>query len=123
MKLDPPMLTRGPLTNKMYVVTHGKVEPHPTRPGQTMVTASVKYDVSDQFVALAEDWAEQRERVLREALENPSRELLHRMWEDGHELRKPDGKKVLTWEERAAAILRKAAAALAVSPEQPEGEA
>jgi hypothetical protein len=52
MKLDPPLLTEGPLSGRVYVVTHGKVEPHPTREGESMVTASVKYDVTEQFNAL-----------------------------------------------------------------------
>ena len=56
MKLDPPLLTRGPLTGKVYVVTHGKVLPHPTRDGQTIVEASRKYDVSDQFMALVDEY-------------------------------------------------------------------
>lgn len=55
MRLDPPMLTHGPLTDRVYVVTHGKVEPHPTIEGRTMVTATVKYDVTDQFVALVDE--------------------------------------------------------------------
>jgi hypothetical protein len=53
-KLDPPMLTEGPLSGAVFVVTYGKVEPHPTMEGKTMVIASVKYDVTDQFEALAE---------------------------------------------------------------------
>lgn len=53
MKLDPPMLTEGPLSGNVYVVTHGKVKSHPTEDGKTMVIASVKYDVTDQFQALA----------------------------------------------------------------------
>lgn len=52
MKFDPPLLTEGPLSGRVYVVTHGKIEPHPTFEGQTMVTASVKYDVTEQFEAL-----------------------------------------------------------------------
>lgn len=55
MRLDPPMLTRGPLSGAIYVVTHGKIEPHPTIPGRTMVIASVKYDVTDQFQALMDE--------------------------------------------------------------------
>lgn len=53
MKFDPPLLTEGPLSGKVFVVTHGKVEPHPTREGETMITASVKYDVTEQFEVLA----------------------------------------------------------------------
>ena len=55
MKLEPPILTRGPLSDHVYVVTHGKVEPHPTEKGKTMVIASVKYDVTDQFMALDDE--------------------------------------------------------------------
>lgn len=55
MKLDPPMLSRGGLSGRVYVITHGKVEPHPTKPDKTMVTASVKYDITDQFEALVEE--------------------------------------------------------------------
>jgi hypothetical protein len=58
MKLNPPMLTEGPLSGRVYVVTHGKVEPHPTEEGRTMVTASVKYDVTEQFEVLAARRAE-----------------------------------------------------------------
>ena len=54
MRFVPPLLTEGPLTGKVYVVTHGKTEPHPTIAGETMVIASVKYDVTDQFDALAD---------------------------------------------------------------------
>ena len=58
MKLDPPVLTIGPLSGRVYVVTHGKVEPHPTREGEQMLTASKKYDVTDQFeeVAKSLEW-------------------------------------------------------------------
>jgi hypothetical protein len=55
MKFEPPILSRGPISGRVYVITHGKIEPHPTGPGQTMVTASVKYDVTDQFNALLDE--------------------------------------------------------------------
>lgn len=51
-QFDPPLLTEGPLSGRILVVTHGKVEPHPTIDGETMITASRKYDVTDQFDAL-----------------------------------------------------------------------
>lgn len=54
MKFDPPLLNEGPLSGAVFVVTHGKVHPHPTREGETMIEASVKYDVTEQFEALAE---------------------------------------------------------------------
>jgi hypothetical protein len=53
MKFDPPILTEGPLTGAVYVVTHGKLLPHPTREGETIIESSVKYDVTDQFNELA----------------------------------------------------------------------
>ncbi len=52
MKFDPPLLTVGPLSGKVYVVTHGKRYPHPTIEGETIIEASIKYDVTDQFDAL-----------------------------------------------------------------------
>lgn len=53
MKFDPPLLTEGPLSGAVFVVTYGKLRPHPTREGETLIEASVKYDVTDQFEALA----------------------------------------------------------------------
>lgn len=53
MKFDPPILSRGGLTGRIYVITHGKVLPHPTRAGETLIEASKKYDVTDQYEALA----------------------------------------------------------------------
>ncbi len=53
MKFNPPLLRQGPLSGKVYVVTHGKEYPHPTIEGETIIEASVKYDVTDQFEALA----------------------------------------------------------------------
>jgi hypothetical protein len=47
MKFDPPILTRGPLSGRVYVVTHGKV----LDKGQ--IEATRKYDVTEQFDALA----------------------------------------------------------------------
>lgn len=60
MKFDPPKLTIGPLSNLVYVVTHGKEEPHPTIKGQTMITATVKYDITDQFFGVAEEMHKRR---------------------------------------------------------------
>lgn len=45
-KLDPPLLTDSPISGRVYVVTVGKV-----RGG--VVEATTKYDVTDQFEALA----------------------------------------------------------------------
>jgi hypothetical protein len=52
MKFDPPRLTRGPLSGRIFVVTHGKVLANDER-GE-VIEASVKYDVTDQFAALAD---------------------------------------------------------------------
>jgi hypothetical protein len=56
VKFDPPILSRGGLSGRVYVITHGKVEPHPNPEyaarGESMVTASRKYDVTEQFDAL-----------------------------------------------------------------------
>jgi hypothetical protein len=51
MKFNPPILTRGPLSGSIYVVTHGKVLPHPDGE-HTIIEASVKYDVTEQYNAL-----------------------------------------------------------------------
>lgn len=48
-KLEPPMLTLGPLSGEIFVVTYGRVTDHPTVPDATMVIASTKYNVTDQF--------------------------------------------------------------------------
>lgn len=63
MKLDPPRLTVGPFSDAVFVVTHGKVEPHPTIPDRMMVTATVKYDVTEQFTALASERSARVEQV------------------------------------------------------------
>lgn len=47
MKFDPPRLTRGPLSGRVFVVTHGK------ELGEGRIEASCKYDVTEQFDALA----------------------------------------------------------------------
>lgn len=52
MKFDPPLLTEGPLSGAVFIVTHGKVLPHPTREGETIIEASVKYDITDQFESM-----------------------------------------------------------------------
>jgi hypothetical protein len=58
MKFDPPILSRGGLSGRIYVITHGKEEPHPNAEraaqGHTLITASVKYDVTEQYEALRE---------------------------------------------------------------------
>lgn len=54
MKFDPPFLTRGPLSGRVMVVTHGKIIGHDEQ-GRPKIQASVKYDVTDQFNALCVD--------------------------------------------------------------------
>jgi hypothetical protein len=56
-KLDPPLLTRGPVSGRVYVVTHGKVTGEGDE-GRQRVEASVKFDVTDQFDALVRDTGE-----------------------------------------------------------------
>jgi hypothetical protein len=46
-RLDPPLLTEGPLSGAVFVVTVGKVL------DGGMVESTTKYDVTDQFDALA----------------------------------------------------------------------
>jgi hypothetical protein len=55
-KLDPPLLTRGPVSGRVYVVTHGKVTGEDDE-GRQRVEASVKFDVTDQFDALVSEMA------------------------------------------------------------------
>lgn len=52
-KFDPPLLVEGPLSGAVFVITHGKRRPHPMIPGEELIEASVKYDVTDQFEGLA----------------------------------------------------------------------
>lgn len=47
-KLDPPQLRSGPLSGRVLVITHGKFE-------GDYLEASRKYDVTDQFDALARE--------------------------------------------------------------------
>ena len=51
MKFDPPILTRGPLSGRVYIVTHGKV----LDAEKGHIEASRKYDVTDQFEALVKE--------------------------------------------------------------------
>jgi hypothetical protein len=52
MKFDPPQLRTGELSGRIYVITHGKEIETPNGPG---IEASRKYDVTDQFWALAKE--------------------------------------------------------------------
>lgn len=54
MKFNPPKLTTGPLSGRVFVVTHGKVTGHDDE-GREQIEASVKYDVTDQFERLARE--------------------------------------------------------------------
>jgi hypothetical protein len=53
-RLDPPLLSEGPLSGRVYVVTHGSVEFGSDENGRALITASKKYDITDQFDQLAE---------------------------------------------------------------------
>lgn len=52
MKLDPPRLSIGGLSGRVYVTTHGKII-EVTEDGRELIESTVKYDVTDQFDALA----------------------------------------------------------------------
>lgn len=53
-KLDPPRLSRGGLTGRIFVTTHGKILGHDAQ-GRELIESSVKYDVTEQFYAIASD--------------------------------------------------------------------
>ncbi len=55
MKLDPPRLSVGGLSGRVYVTTHGKIIGE--MDGRELIESSVKYDVTDQFDALAAERA------------------------------------------------------------------
>lgn len=46
-RLDPPLLTQGPLSGAVFVVTVGRHLP------DGVVESTTKYDITDQFEALA----------------------------------------------------------------------
>lgn len=50
-KLDPPRLSVGGLSGRVYVTTHGKIIGR--RDGRELIESSVKYDVTEQFDTLA----------------------------------------------------------------------
>ena len=75
MKFPVPILTEGPLSGKVYVITHGKIEPHPTIDGETMITASVKYDVTDQFNTLVVKRTHEESERLYESLRSAEAEI------------------------------------------------
>jgi hypothetical protein len=52
MKFDPPQLRVGGLSGNVYVITHGKEIDTPSGPG---IEASRKYDVTEQFEAVARE--------------------------------------------------------------------
>lgn len=51
-KFDPPRLSIGGLSGRVYVTTHGKILGVDDR-GRELIQSSVKYDVTEQFDALA----------------------------------------------------------------------
>jgi hypothetical protein len=53
MKLDPPRLSIGGLSGRVYVTTHGQIVGH--EGGRELIQSEVKYDVTEQFYALADD--------------------------------------------------------------------
>lgn len=52
MKLIPPRLHLGPLSGSVYIITHGKIIEPATESKGELIEATVKYDVTDQFIAL-----------------------------------------------------------------------
>jgi hypothetical protein len=54
VKLDPPRLSIGPLSGAVFVTTHGKIVGH-DQDGRELIESTVKYDVTDQFDALARE--------------------------------------------------------------------
>lgn len=76
MKFDPPLLTEGGLSGRIYVVTHGKIEPHPTIEGETMIIASVKYDITENFEALVAKRSQVREKCQHERGTNSQGECI-----------------------------------------------
>jgi hypothetical protein len=65
MKFDPPRLMRGPLSGRIYVVTHGKILSHDTD-RRERIQASLKYDVTAQFNALYAKSATERSKTRTE---------------------------------------------------------
>jgi hypothetical protein len=52
VKFDPPQLRVGGLSGRVYVITHGKEIQTANGPG---IEASRKYDVTEQFEAVARE--------------------------------------------------------------------
>lgn len=52
MKFNPPRLSVGGLSGRVYVTTHGKIVGE--KDGRELIESTIKYDVTDQFEALAE---------------------------------------------------------------------
>lgn len=67
MKFDPPMLTRGPLSNAIYVVTHGKIDGE-TQDGHQRILATRKYDVTEQFESLRRETLSHLQAIARAKL-------------------------------------------------------
>lgn len=58
-KFDPPRLSVGGLSGRVYVTTHGRIIGE--QDGRELIESSVKYDVTEQFDALASERAARRE--------------------------------------------------------------
>jgi hypothetical protein len=52
-KLDPPRLSVGALSGRVYVTTHGKIIGE--KDGRELIQSTVKYDVTEQFDALSRE--------------------------------------------------------------------
>lgn len=68
-KLDPPRLSVGGLSGRVYVTTHGKILGE--KDGRELIQSSVKYDVTEQFDALSADRAASRETAHETAHDTP----------------------------------------------------
>lgn len=57
MKLNPPRLTRGPLSGDIFIVTHGKIMGADNE-GREIVDSTVKHDITDQFYSMMQEQIE-----------------------------------------------------------------
>lgn len=55
-KLDPPRLSIGGLSGRVFVTTHGKILGHDDE-GRELIESSVKYDVTEQIEALLAEFS------------------------------------------------------------------
>jgi hypothetical protein len=56
----PPRLLYSELTGTVYVITRYTERPHPTKKGRGIVVASVKHDVTADFLDVVRQWQKNR---------------------------------------------------------------